>query len=74
MSPSPIATATNSSELPWYQQPISTFNPVTAVAKAAGLDVDPWDYFVGAVAVGGMLIGLWMIAGSPKPEVVPIPA
>lgn len=47
---------------------------VQAAASALGININPWDYFVGAVAVGGMLIGLWMIAGSPKPEVIPVPA
>jgi hypothetical protein len=32
------------------------------------------EILLGIAAVGGMIMGLWLLAGSPRPEVIPIPA
>lgn len=32
-----------------------------------------WDLMLGVAGIGTILIGLWLIAGSPKPQAIPVP-
>lgn len=50
-----------------------------AAAQSAGQVLTPalegfgFDLLVGTVAVGAMLLGLWIMAGKPEPKAVPVP-
>jgi hypothetical protein len=51
-----------------------------AAASAAGaaassmFGISGPEFLLGIGAVGAMLLGLYLLAGAPKPEVIPIPA
>jgi hypothetical protein len=48
--------------------------PLRGLDPTAWLEANFYNGIVAIGAVGVMLVGLWMIAGSPKPQVIPIPA
>ena len=46
-------------------------NAVGALSPA--LEGFGFDLLVGVVAAGAMLLGLWLMAGSPQPKAIPVP-
>lgn len=50
------------------------FKSYVAQQVAGPLEQAGWNLLVGVAAVGGLLLGLWIMAGAPSPpKAVPVP-